>query len=95
MAFECLFKLPHRLIKQSPITPSTKPISFFTVSFSLKAKTEPIHTKIIPRPLNKGNKSTDGTLPERLVITKLIIQRESALPKAQIKIKKRLSNKLC
>lgn len=63
--------------------PIVKPIIFLTVSFSLKAKTEPIHTNIIPKPLNNGNKSTDGTLPERLVITKLIIQRDNALPSAQ------------
>ena len=49
----------------------------------MKAKIEPIHTNIIPKPLNNGNRRTDGTLPERLVITKLITQRDTALPSAQ------------
>jgi len=40
----------------------------------------------MPNPLNNGKSITDGTFPARLVITKLIIERASALPVAQRKI---------
>ena len=60
------FRQSYKLTIQSPITPTAKPIGFFSVSFSLKANTEPIHTDIIPGPLNNGKSKTEGTLPERL-----------------------------
>ena len=60
--------------------PRIIPISFLTVIFSLNKNIEPKQTKIIPRPLNNGNKTTDGTLPARRVITVLIIHRDNALP---------------
>ena len=44
-----------------------------------------MHTKIIPSPLNKGKRITDGTFPARLVMIKLIEQSEAALPSAQSK----------
>ena len=51
-------------------------------NFSLKAKTEPMHTIIIPSPLNSGNRIIDGTLAASPVITKLITDSEIALPNA-------------
>ena len=72
-----------KFTRQRPHTPKTKPIVFFAVNFSLKANTEPRHTQIIPVPLNSGNRTADGTRPARLVITKLIVQSETALPAAQ------------
>ena len=62
--------------------PNTNPIIFFAVSFSLKAKLNPMHTEMIPKPLNNGNRIIDGTCPARLVMIKLITQREMALPTA-------------
>ena len=58
------------------------PMAFPAVIFSLNAKIEPTHTKTMPMPLNRGNMITDGTFPAMLVITKLIMQRENALPAA-------------
>ncbi len=51
-------------------------------NFSLKTKTEPMHTIIIPSPLNSGNRIIDGTLAASPVITKLITDSEIALPNA-------------
>jgi hypothetical protein len=56
-------------------------------NFSLKTKTELMQTAIMPSPLNKGNKMTEGTPEAREVITKLITERDTALPKAQMPIR--------
>ncbi len=52
------------------------------VIFSLNANIAPIHTAIIPVPLNNGNITADGTLPAIFVITRLITHKETELPKA-------------
>ena len=68
--------------RQRPNTPSSSPRAFFFVRASPKRNTEPMQTEMIPTPLKSGNKITEGTRPARLVITKLMMQRESALPRA-------------
>ena len=60
--------------------PIITPISFLRVSFSLNKKIEPKQTKIIPIPLNSGNKTIEGTTPARRVIIMLIMHNDNALP---------------
>ena len=67
----------------SPKTPRTSPMDLGRFNFSLKTKMELMQTAIMPSPLNKGNKITEGTPFAREVITKLMTESDTALPKAQ------------
>ena len=73
----------YKFIRQRPKTPMTNPTIFLGVNFSLNTNAEPMHTNMMPVPLNKGKRMTEGTFPARPVITKRITESETALPAAQ------------